>query len=204
MPRTKAKQTDMANTPKTEQPNLPDNVANAVTQNVKKHRNGLDMMWNGDAEPGDNSRFIRHALVAWNLPPIDISDPEQVKQRITDYFEYCERNDRKPQLVSMANWLGVSRETLNTWKRGEYRSETHSDIIKKAVDLLEEIWADYMQNGKINPASGIFLGKNLYNYRDEQQMIITPNNPLETADPETARKKYLDAIPETEADGTVE
>jgi len=204
MPRTKAKQTDMANTPKTEQTSLPNDVTKAVTQNINHHKNGLSMMWNGDTEPGDNSRFIRHALVAWDLPPIDISDPEQVKNRITEYFIYCEKNDRKPQLVGMANWLGVSRETLNTWKRGEYRSETHSDIIKKAVDVLEEIWADYMQNGKINPASGIFLGKNFFGYRDEQQVVITPNNPLETADPETARKKYLDAIPETEADGTVE
>lgn len=158
------------------------------------------MMWNGDTEPGDNSRYIRHALVAWNLPPIDISDPQQVQQRITDYFDYCEQNDRKPQLVGMANWLGVSRETLNTWKRGEYRSETHSYIIKKAVDVLEEIWADYMQNGKINPASGIFLGKNFFGYRDVQDVVVTPNNPLDSVDTEAARKKYVDALPESTED----
>lgn len=174
--------------------------ATVVSETKNKKRNGLSMMWNGDTEPGDNSRYIRHALVAWNLPPIDISDPQQVQQRITDYFDYCEQNDRKPQLVGMANWLGVSRETLNTWKRGEYRSETHSDIIKKAVDVLEEIWADYMQNGKINPASGIFLGKNFFGYRDVQDVVVTPNNPLESADTEAARKKYVDALPESTED----
>lgn len=170
-------------------------VINTVT---KRHKNGLSMMWDGDAEPGDNARFIRHALVAWDLPPIDISDPEQVKQRIKDYFIYCQQNDRKPQLVGMANWIGVSRETLNTWKRGEYRSETHSDVIKKAVDVLEELWTDYMQNGKINPASGIFLGKNLYGYRDVQDVVVTPNNPLDTLDSDAARKKYTEALPKPE------
>lgn len=171
-----------------------DNIITDVVE--KKKRNGLDMMWNGDTKPGDNSRYIRHAMVAWNLPPIDISDPEQVQQRITDYFDYCEQNDRKPQLVGMANWLGVSRETLNTWKRGEYRSETHSDIIKKAVDVLEEIWADYMQNGKINPASGIFLGKNFFGYKDVQDVVVTPNNPLDNLNGDQARKRYQDALPE--------
>lgn len=172
-----------------------DNIITDVVE--KKKRNGFDMMWNGDTEPGDNSRYIRHALVAWNLPPIDISDPAQVQQRITDYFDYCFQNDRKPQLVGMANWLGVSRDTLNTWKRGEYRSETHSDIIKKAVDVLEEIWADYMQNGKINPASGIFLGKNFFGYKDVQDVIVTPNNPLENLNGDQARKRYQDALPES-------
>lgn len=172
-----------------------DNIITDVVE--KKKRNGFDMMWNGEVESGDNARFIRHALVAWNLPPIDISDPDQVKQRITDYFDYCFQNDRKPQLVGMANWLGVSRDTLNTWKRGEYRSETHSDIIKKAVDVLEEIWADYMQNGKINPASGIFLGKNFFGYKDVQDVIVTPNSPLENLDSDQARKRYQDALPES-------
>lgn len=171
-----------------------DNVITDVIE--KKKRRGFDVVMNGNPDPGDNSRYIRHALVAWNLPPIDISDPEQVRQRISDYFDYCEQNDRKPQLVGMANWLGVSRETLNTWKRGEYRSETHSDIIKKAVDVLEEIWADYMQNGKINPASGIFLGKNFFGYKDVQDVIVTPNNPMENADPNDVRKKYMASLPE--------
>jgi len=150
-----------------------------------------------DVKPGDNARYVRYAMACWNLPPIDISDPDQVWQRITDYFAYCEQNDRKPQLVGMANWLGISRDTLNSWKRGEYRKDTHSDIIQKAVSALEEMWSEYMLNGKINPASGIFLSKNWFGYRDEQQLVVTPNNPLENADPDEVRRRYLNAIPDT-------
>lgn len=32
-----------------------------------------------------------------------------------------------------------------------------------------------MQNGKINPVSGIFLGKNNFGYQDKQEMVLTPN-----------------------------
>jgi hypothetical protein len=111
------------------------------------------------------------------------------------YFKHCAENDRKPQIVGMCNWLGISRNTLNTWQNGEYRSGTHSDIIKKACAFIEEMWADYMLNGKVNPASGIFLAKNWYGYKDVADVVVTPNNPLQDMDAEQARKRIADAIP---------
>ena len=35
-----------------------------------------------------------------------------------------------------------------------------------------------MLNGKMNPVSGIFLGKNNFEYADKQEVVVTPNNPL--------------------------
>ena len=67
-----------------------------ATEIVKKKNRGSDWMKDltaegaGNMEPGENSRFVRHALVSWNMPPIDISDPKQVEQRIGEYFEYCQ------------------------------------------------------------------------------------------------------------------
>ena len=98
--------------------NLTDTVTSAVKQ--KRHRNRPDLQNFGEeyVQPGDNARYLRHALVSLDLPPIDISDPKQVEQRIRDYFQYCIDNDRKPNMIGLANWIGVSRETVNTWKRG--------------------------------------------------------------------------------------
>lgn len=146
----------------------------------KKKRNRPDLAKFGEENtlPGDNSRYLRYAMASWDLPPIDISDPKQVEHRIQEYFMFCAENDRKPNMVGMANWLGVDRDTLKTWKTGEYRRETHSAVVKKAVLLLEELWVDYMQSGKVNPASGIFLGKNMFGYRDQQDVVVTPQNPL--------------------------
>ena len=177
---------------------------NKVVDIVKKKRNRPDLANFGEenVEPGDISRYIRDARIAFDgglerkpLPPIDISDPEQVKQRISQYLDYCELNDKKPSPSAMASWIGVSRDTLNSWKRGEYRSETHSDTIKKAMVLMEEIWYDMMQGGKVNPGSGIFLGKNMFGYKDIADVVITPNNPLQDMDAEQARKRIADAIP---------
>lgn len=171
-----------------------------VTDVVKKKRGAKwtqDLTAEGGegTKPGDNARYVRLAMASWNLPPIDISDPKQVEQRIADYFQHCADNDRKPQLIGMANWLGVDRSTVNSWKRGEYRAETHSPIIKKAIDMLEELWVDFMQNGKVNPGAGIFLGKNLFGYKDVADVVVTPNNPLQGLDADDARKRLIDAIP---------
>lgn len=167
----------------------------------KKKKRGANWMkelsadGNGKIRPGEASRFIRHALASWDLPPIDISDPEQVKQRIGEYFTYCSENDRRPQVVGMCNWLGINRNTLNEWVRGETRADTHGDIIKKAYDIMEEMWTDYMQYGKISPPTAIFLAKNWYGYKDVADVIVTPNNPMQDLDAATARKRLVDAIP---------
>ena len=164
---------------------------------AKKKRNRPDLAKFGEENclPGDNTRYLRYALAAWDLPPIDISDEKQVEKRIGDYFTFCAENDRKPNMVGMANWLGVDKTTLDSWKRGEYRTQTHSPVIKKACRVLEDLWQDYMQNGKINPASGIFLGKNMFGYKDQQDVVVTPNNPLGPAEgyAELAQK-YIDDV----------
>lgn len=174
-----------------------------VTEVVKKKRGAKwmrELAEDGaeNVEPGDNSRFVRYALASWNLPPIDISDAQQVEERLGMYFKYCMDNDRRPQVVGMCNWLGVSRDTVNTWKRGEYRNGAHSDIIRKAYDLMEEMWIDYMQSGKINPATGIFLAKNFFAYKDVADVVVTPNDPMKDLDADQARRRITDAIPADE------
>ena len=169
-----------------------------VTEIVKKKRgsNWMKDLSAESGEPGDNSRYVRYALASWDLPPIDISDPKQVEHRIGEYFQYCIDNDRKPQIVGMCNWLGITRETLNTWVHGEVRRDTHTDIIKKAYGMIEEMWMDNMQNGRTNPAAGIFLAKNWFQYKDVADVVVTPNNPLQGMDAEQARKRLTDSIPD--------
>lgn len=171
-----------------------------ATEIVKQKRNRPDLANYGEelAKPGDNSRYLRYAMASLDLPPIDISDPEQVRNRITEYFSYCIENDRKPNIKGLGNWLGVDATTVNSWRRGEYRAETHSPLIKKAVDILEEMWWDYGQSGLVNPASWIFIGKNAFGMKDVQDVVVTPQSPLDNLDAEQARKRLTESIPDEE------
>lgn len=146
-----------------------------------------------DVEPGDNSKYLRHALTTLNLPPIDIADEKQVEERIQWYFSHCIENDMKPTVKGLCNSIGISRNTIRTWYNEEYRGKTHSKVIRKAYDLLEELWEDYMLNGKINPVSGIFLGRNNWGYQDKVDIVVTPNtNNIEPTDLATIEAKYAE------------
>ena len=148
-------------------------------------------------EPGDNSRYLAHAMAVMNMPRIDTSDPDQVEERIHWYLHHCIDNDMKPTVKGFCNALGISRNTLWTWKTGQFRAGTHEEIIVRAYDLLEEMWENYMQNGKINPMAGVFLGVNNFGYRDVKQVNLTPvvNQEQETLDVAAIEAKYAE-LPE--------
>ena len=147
-------------------------------------------------EAGDNTKFLAHALAVRSMPPINTSDPVQVEQRIHDYFALCVENDVKPTVKGFLNSLRVAKSTLWEWKTGGFRAGTHQAIICEAYDVLEALWEDYMMNGKINPVSGIFLGKNNFGYADKQEMVLTPNTGMPVPqDVATIEAKYAE-LPE--------
>jgi hypothetical protein len=148
-----------------------------------------------DTDPGDNTKFLSHALAIRNMPPIEIADPVQVRNRINEYFALCAENDMKPSATGFRNALRIGKTTLWEWRQGSYRAGTHQAIICEAYDVLEALWEDYMQNGKINPVSGIFLGKNNFGYQDKQEYVLTPSSGVEAVDAKTIEAKYAE-LPE--------
>lgn len=146
-------------------------------------------------DPGDNSKFLAHALAIRNMPEIDTRDPVQVQQRINDYFTLCAKNDVKPTVKGFLNSLRVAKSTLWEWKTGGFRAGTHQAIILEAYDVLEALWEDYMMNGKINPVSGIFLGKNNFGYQDKQEYVLTPNQQQVTPEDVKLIESKYDELP---------
>ena len=149
-----------------------------------------------NVDPGDNSKYLSHAMTIMSWPPIDKKDPEQVRARLRQYFELCAENDMKPTVKGFLNALKLAKTTLWEWKQGNHRAETHQAIILEAYDMLEALWEDYMQNGKINPVSGIFLGKNNFGYQDKQEYVLTPNQTtVQEVDLKMLEDKYAE-LPE--------
>ena len=194
---------DSAVKPKAAATNVPTEPAGSTAViKPKRKRNRPDMENFGHeyVEPGDNTRYLRNALAIWDLPPIDISDEKQVEDRIKWYFQKCMEDDVKPGVVGLSNALGVTRDTLWDWTSGNTRAGTHSDVVKKAYGILEQMWEDYMQNGKINPVSGIFLGKNHFGYKDQTELKVATNGDEATIPQEQLEEKYRDLL----TDGTIE
>ena len=131
-------------------------------------------------EPGDNQKYIDVSRKLFNLPSIDLKDPEQVQARLNEYFNIQYDADLKPTVAGMAMALGIDRRRLweiraDVANRNQDLPTLTRDSIKKAYDFMENLWENYMQNGKINPVSGIFLGKNNFGYQDKTEYVVTPN-----------------------------
>ena len=155
-----------------------------VEQLVKKPRGGKNSPVIGDnglmAEPGDNTKYLNLGMQLFSLPPIDLKDPEQVNSRLMEFFKIHSDADMKPTVSGMGMALGLDRRRLWEIKTGV--SDRNKDLptptrdaIKKAYEYMEILWENYMQNGKINPVSGIFLGKNNFGYQDKTEYVVTPN-----------------------------
>lgn len=136
-------------------------------------------------EPGDNAKYLSLNMELFNLPDIDMDSVEEVQQRLNDYFMLYAKYDTKPTVAGMAMALnGMGRQTLRAIATGQptggagYTTALPPEVatsIKKAYFLMENLWENYMQNGKVNPVAGIFLGKNNYGYQDKTEYVLTPN-----------------------------
>ena len=171
-----------------------------ITDVVKKKRSRPDRT---DAltphyEPGEMSKMIADAMNISSFGPIDVNDPQAVEQRITLFLQYCMENDMKPSVESMALAFNTNRTQLWRWANGVECNITEAsrNAIKKGYSIMNQLLTQTMMDGKINPVSAIFLMKNNMGYKDQTDVVVTPNNPLQDMDAESARKRIIEALPE--------
>lgn len=118
---------------------------------------------------------------------------EECGERLNAYFQLAAQTGQIPTVEDMCLALGVTRQTVHRWEHGEL-GQRRSDMIKQAKELLAAIDGKLVQENKIPQVTYIFRSKNYYGLKDQQDVIITPNNPLgEQKDVEELRKKYLDS-----------
>ena len=148
-------------------------------------------------EPGENTKYLNHSLAMMDWKKPDMKSVEAVRERLMNYFRLCADNDMKPSFAGMALAFGVDRTTMWKWCSGagdiKPLAPEIRNALKKGQQILNAQMEDYMQNGKINPVSGIFLMKNNMGYTDQQEVVLRPDSPLgEKADPEALKRKYLE------------
>jgi hypothetical protein len=152
------------------------------------------------AMPGDNAKYTAHNLMLYRLKPVSFESAEEIDERIETYFDICQQNDMKPSVAGFSLALGIDRRRLWEIITGKVvKPDAVTDSLKRAYLILNAQMEDYMQNGKINPVSGIFLMKNSFQYQDKQEIQVSANQP-DAETPDQIAQKVADAIP---ADFTV-
>lgn len=155
------------------------------------------------AKAGDSD--YRRSVVRMNaeialMDDIDLKNVEQVKQRFADYYAIVDKYGLTITISGLALCLnGMARQTfyaiandrpVNGQGAKTCLPKDVVNVIKKQYKMYELQWENAMQANKINAVSGIFLGKNNLGYKDEQNLVLTPNTPLQDSDVDAIKEKY--------------
>lgn len=155
-----------------------------------------------EVSENDNVKFISVTAKLFDAPDIDMHNEEEVSERLSWYFQLMAENGMKPTVAGMGLALnGMDKRRLWEIKSGAECNDRMvknlppgvTEIIKKAYKILDNLHEQYMNSGKINPVTGIFLAKNHFDYSDKTEHIITPNsNTEDIVDVEEIKKRYLE------------
>lgn len=90
---------------------------------------------------------------------IDYADIDMLNGVLDIYTDLCCRYNQETSKNGFSNLTGITRETLDTWKKNEYRAKSdgngekptsaHSDFVKKIDNFNEDSLADMMLDGNI-------------------------------------------------------
>ncbi len=170
-------------------------------RSMTSRRNGLTASTLGDnsdlGNADDNTRRITFVTELARLPRIDTKDAAALELRLAEYLAICERHGMKVGNQAMCMALGVGVEDLKRWSNGVAPTPSIMEFAKKARSICSAFRESYMQDGKVNPVTGIFWQKNYDGLRDQQEHVVIPTNPLgEQPDPVRLQQKYLDSLPD--------
>ena len=180
-------------------------VIDSGTEIVKQKRKpaGMAAALAGDLgqDPGDNTRIVQTSMKFFDMPKVDLHDPQAVHDRLCEYFAIYGEADLKPTVAGMAMALGVDRRRLwaiandqPTGGGGKLMNipPESADLVKKAYEILETSMENYANAGKINPVMAIFMMKNHFGYQDKTEYVLTPNQKQESDyNADEISKRYL-------------
>ena len=128
--------------------------------------------------------------------------PEILRDKIKDYFAYCEEGEIPMTVIGLAAFLNITRRKLLGYQNGDFDhyfedldlEENYSEIVEKAKEYIENDKLVNALQGKYTPAIAIFDLKNNHNYTDKQDLNLGLG---------TERPIIVDDIPKiTQATGT--
>ena len=78
-----------------------------------------------------------------------------------------------PTIQAFCHKIGINKSTLHEWVK---KHEEFSNAYKRARDLQEDMWLTNSLKGLYPGAFTIFAGKNMFGWRDKQELDATVQN----------------------------
>ena len=166
-----------------------------IAANPHKTKNELGIPDRWKPRDGSSDGYygvaLRSARVSLGLPEINIRNPHEVEARIDEYFDFCEANNRPPNMVGLGNWLGVGVGTIGRWKNGDWEVDSVGEVVQRALSVIEESLVSQVQDNPKAMVGGMFLLKSMFHYREQQDIVITTGQQSDELSADEIAKRYL-------------
>lgn len=134
--------------------------------------------------------MVQKAYILFSRPTA--TTEEEVADAFNWYFtEYLPQTGVFPTVEGLAASCGITTVTLLEWAKS---NDTRSCMVQKAKQILAELDAQLVQNGKIPQVVYIFRAKNFHGMQDAVKVEHVSIRP-DAESPDQLASKYADAIP---------
>ena len=149
---------------------------------------------NPDLPMGYNTKRIMFMREILPTEPLDTDDVEEMERRFARYLQLCEEWDMKVGNQAAYAAIGINKDHVYDWTVRRQTNPKRADFVKKVQQFCAMYREGLMEDGKVNPVTGIFWQKNYDGMKDQQEVVLTPNtSPLgDQTDAEALKQKYLE------------
>lgn len=149
---------------------------------------------NPDLPMGYNTKRIAFMQAILPTEPLDNNDVEEMERRFARYLQMCAEWDMKIGNQAAYAAIGINKDLVYEWTVRRQTNPKRTEFIKKVQQFCAMYREGLMEDGKVNPVTGIFWQKNYDGMKDQQEVVLTPNNnPLgDQTDAEALKQKYLE------------
>lgn len=117
-----------------------------------------------------------------------ISKPDNADIKALDnifsvYVRLCSKYSVNPTLEAFSFLVDINRATFTSWNNGDYRTQKHSDTVKKWMNICKGFLVNNLGNSKGTDANKIFIAKAAYGMAEtkavEQEQITGAKKSIE-------------------------
>lgn len=141
-----------------------------------------------DTKAEDIKRIMKECLMFYDRPIV--KSDEECRERLEWFFSTCAETGQLPTVEKMVQALGCVKSTAWEWEQGVHCGPYRANLIKKAKEFIASFESAMVTEGKINPVVYIFRAKNYFGMKDQQDIVVKPEQPLgDYQNPEELQKR---------------
>ena len=138
---------------------------------------------------------------AWIRPAC--KDDNEVIERISEYQNLCALKEEPPYIEDLCLYLGISKEKMQEWRRGETCSKELKDAVDRAFTWVLAIDNKLADKGKKYYVLRIWSGKQWHNEKEPNSKLedlLAVNLLKELPSASAVASKYLTEVAESESE----